>query len=142
MKFNIYKLSFLLTLVFSQNHSFAQSDKDSDNSKIYANFTIGIDQATCSESINEKEIIAKEFSNTSFKLDLKSNFLSISYPNGDDLKTKKASFSIGDNKKLSFNDQEKYGKLEAYLIFENELPVIKFKDHSDDCFFYVLKFAK
>lgn len=116
-----------------------QNNKKLEDIKKYNNFTIDLDTSNCNLSINKTEIINKEFSNTKFTLDLENNILILSELLKEDSKV--IEFTLN-NSKIIFKDKEEYGNVEAYLIFKNKLPVIKFKDHFDDCFFYIILFDK
>lgn len=137
-KQNLLRYIILCICCLSASLTFAQNDSKPENKKIYNTFMIDIESIACNQIINKDEKII-EFSNTQFSLDLKKNILFITELNKENSKV--IEFSLN-NSKLIFKDQEEYGKLEAYLLIINDLPVLKFKDHSDDCFFFLVNFSK
>jgi len=134
MKKHIHKLVFLLFLLSGQIFA-----KNNSNNILYSKSKIDLELTSCNLDIDKNEIIQKEFLKTKFQLDLNKNLLYVN----EEIKenSKIIEFSLN-NSKMIFKDQEEYGKLEAYLTIVNNLPVLKFKDHDDDCFFFLVNFSK
>lgn len=139
MKIYIYTLSLYLFLTLIGNNAFAQTASKNNDNAIYTSTLVDLEISTCTETINKTAIIEKEFADTKFSLDVQKNQIIIDRKNQSDSKIIEYVLS---NNKLIFKDQEEYGKLEAYVTMVNNLPVLKFKDHSDDCFFFVINFSK
>lgn len=137
MKKYMYTLSFLL--LFLANNMFAQSEEKNTSSEFFKSTKIDIETSNCTEEIDKNAIIEKEFADTKFTLDTKKKQIIVEYKNQSDSKVIEYKLN---NTKLIFKDQEEYGKSEAYITMVNNSPVLKFKDHSDDCFFYVVNFSK
>ena len=90
---------------------------------------------TTNDTVNHlQEIIDKE-SNTSYNLDLKNNKLTVT----DKGVSVIVDFTILDTRMI-FSDKNE--STEAYITMVNNLPVLKFKNRDEDCFFYVLSFSK
>lgn len=134
MKKHIHKLVFLLFLLSGQIFA-----KNNSNNILYSKSKIDLELTSCNLDIDKNEIIQKEFLKTKFQLDLNKNLLYVN----EEIKenSKIIEFSLN-NSKMIFKDQEEYGKLEAYLTIVNNLPVLKFKDYDDDCFFFLVNFSK
>jgi hypothetical protein len=95
---------------------------------------IQIEKEMCySFSLSEQEIIEKEFSEILFHLDLENNILLRVSPSS----TKEFKFNLNKDGKVIFENIE----IEMQLTY-NELdrPILKFKEHFDDCYFTILNF--
>lgn len=133
-----YFYTLVLIFIISQRLS-AHTPSEAVPNKIYNNAVADLDISSCAQAINKADKIQKEFSDTKFRLDLIKGQLHLDRKNEENSKV--IEFTLDDSK-LIFKDQEEYGKMDAYLIFENHLPVLQFKDHPGDCFFYQIKFSE
>ena len=105
------------------------------NKTTFTSKSITITDITCTSPINENEIIEKEFSNTIFTIDLAKNEL-IRNINGN---LKSYTFKI-ENGKIIFTNCESCNKSDMSIIYKDGSPILKFKDHSDDCFSFTIIF--
>ncbi len=124
----------VLFLVLTGFNAIAQNSINSKEVETYTSYTIDLDISTCTKNLNKKEIIDKE-SNTSYNLDLKNNKLTVT----DKGVSVIVDFTILDTRMI-FSDKNE--STEAYITMVNNLPVLKFKNRDEDCFFYVLSFSK
>jgi hypothetical protein len=105
------------------------------NKITFTSKSITITDITCTSPINENEIIEKEFSNTIFTIDLAKNEL-IRNINGN---LKNYTFKI-ENGKIIFINCEPCNKSDMTITYKDGSPILKFKDHSDDCFSFTIIF--
>lgn len=122
-------IAILPTIVLSNDNLFIQSK-------------IAIIQNNCTEKIDADAIIEKEFSNTNFEINTKDNSISINtIADENHLQSNKYfKYTVESANKITLTDTEKQKNINATLLYENNLPVLIFKDHDDDCFSYKIYF--
>lgn len=118
------------------NHALSNPLVELDDNEIYTATKIDLDISTCSMKINKKEIIAKESADL-YSLDLKNNRLIVT----DKGVSVIADFTIADTKMI-FNDKHKYESLDAYIIIKDKIPILKYKNKKEACFYYIISFSK
>ena len=131
---NISRAFLMLAIFFACSIGTLYSQQNEENS--YALKDIKVIKEPCYRfDLTEQEIIAKEFSNVSFVLDLKQNVLKRISKSS----TKEIQFTLVGNKVNLLCDNCSEIQMELSFNTENK-PVLKFKEHTDDCYSSILNF--